>query len=406
MGQHRVRILVASYGGGHVQSLLPIVRQLVDDPDVDLKIIGFTTALASFHRAGIDADGYASLLESDDEHWLDLARAHIEYPLHPDVSEEDSLAYYAIGLRDLHIDHGAKQAMAMFRNDGRKAFLPVHAMRRYLRRFPCDLVVTTASPRSELALLRAARQEGIETLALSDLFLQYESSYICAPGYANHITVMARAVGDSIAAAGFPTEHIHVTGNPAFDSLFDEKHRMAAQAFRKEIGLAPHTRLLLWACPSAPVSLIGKPFIDPSTMIEFLEGYCTAESNTRYLVRQHPSKPVVPHDLPLKHGTICPPATAIETCLHACDQVILETSTVGLQAALLGKPVVTVGAGDYPPYAAFGLATDVPSLATAAAALQQMTPPTRTRLDYPADGRSTARVHALIQTLSGLRPAI
>ncbi|MDP2870410.1 hypothetical protein [Methyloversatilis sp.] len=402
MRRHTVKVLIACYGGGHVQSLLPVVRQLSDQPDISVTVLGFTTALATFRSAGIAADGYCSLLDADDAPWLSQAQTCVEKPLHPDVSEQDSAAYYALGLRDLHIDHGADKARELFARDGRKAFMPVHAMRRLLRRSTPDLVVATTSPRSELALVRAARLEGIESLAVSDLFLQHESSYICAPGYANHLTVMAAAVGEDMARRGFPAERIHVTGSPAFDSLFDGTHAAAAASLRQLLGMGDHQKLLLWACPSAPVSLIGKPFIDTASMIAFLEAYCDKWPDTRYLIRQHPSKPVVPPGTPLRRGSVCPPGVTIETCLHACDQVILETSTVGLQAALLGKPVVTVGAGDYPPYAAYGLAVDVPVLAEAGAALRRMTAPDLARLAYPLQERATDRVGRLVRELAGL----
>lgn len=402
MAQGKTRVLLASYGGGHVQSLIPVIQRLQQDDDVALSVIGFTTARAAFLRAGIPAAGYASLLDAADTPWLNLAAPHLERPLHPDVSEEDSLAYYAIGLRDLHLALGAEAAMAHFREEGRKAFLPIDSMQRALRRLQPDLIVTTTSPRSELALLRAGRREGIATLAVSDLFLQHEASYICAPEYADHLTVMARAVGDTLRRQGYPADQIHVTGNPAFDGLFDPSHGKAAQALRQQLGLGPADRLLMWACPSAAVSLIGKPFVPPAEMLALLEHYCAARPGTRYLVRQHPSKPVLPAGTILRHGALCPPGTAIETCLHACDQVILETSTVGLQAALLGKPVVTVGNGDYPPYAAYGLATDVPTLADAEAALAAMTPPDLQQLAYPTAGLAADRIHAVVRRCAGL----
>lgn len=404
MARSRTRILFACYGGGHVQSLIPVIRALEDRPDVDLRVIGFTTALAALRRAGIDALGYRALLGDDDGPWLEQAGRYVERPLHPEVSETDSLAYYAIGLRDLHIEHGAAAAAELYAREGRKCFLPLHAMRRYLSRHPADLVVTTTSPRSELALLRAARGLGIETLAVSDLFLQYESSYICAPGYASNVSVMAEAVGRYLLAEGFSDGTLHVTGSPAFDALFDATLPTRAASLRQSLGLAPDQRLLLWACPSASVSMIGKPFVEPARMIAFLERYCATSSDVAYLVRQHPNKPVVPASAALVRGQICPAGVPIEVCLHAADQVILETSTVGLQAALLGKPVVTVGAGGYPPYAEYGLARDVASLDEAGPALDARRPPDLERLAYPADVPATRRVEDLVVRLAGLAP--
>lgn len=402
MSARKVRILFACYGGGHVQSLVPVIRALAERDDVVLQVLGFTTALASFRRAGIDALGYSALLRAEDAPWCKRAIPFVERPLHPDVSEQDSLAYYAIGLRDLELAHGADAAVEMFSREGRKCFLPIDAMRRHLRQNPVDLVVTTTSPRSELALLRAARSEGIETLAVSDLFLQNESSYVCAPGYARNVTVMANAVGRHLVACGFDQGHIHVTGSPAFDALFDSAFREPAAKLRRVLGFGAEQRLLLWACPSAPVSMIGKPFLDTARMIAFLEGYCASRPDTAFLIRQHPNKRVVPADQALDRGRICPDDVPIEVCLYAADQVILETSTVGLQAALLGKPVVTVASAGYPPYAEYGLAVDVPSLDQAQAALDARVAPDLLQLAYPADRPATLRVRDLVLSLSGL----
>lgn len=402
MGRCKVRILFACYGGGHVQSLMPVIRALADHDDVVLQVLGFTTALAAFRRAGIDALGYSALLRAEDISWCERARPVLERPLHPDVTEQDSLAYYAIGLRDLELAHGVNAATEMFLREGRKCFLPIEAMRRHLRENPVDLVVTTTSPRSELALLRAARSEGVKTLAVSDLFLQTESSYICAPGYARNVTVMANAVGRYLVAGGFEDGSIHVTGSPAFDALFNVDFREPAAQLRRALGCGPERRLLLWACPSASVSMIGKPFLDTARMIVFLEDYCASRPDTVFLVRQHPNKPVVPVGQVLNRGSICPGDVPIEVCLHAADQVILETSTVGLQAALLGKPVVTVASAGYPPYAEYGLAVDVPSLDYAQAALDARVPPDLLKLAYPTDASATVRVRDLVLSLAGL----
>ena len=45
MGKIR-RVLLASYGGGHVQSLIPLAHGLRQLPGIELEVIGFTTAVA------------------------------------------------------------------------------------------------------------------------------------------------------------------------------------------------------------------------------------------------------------------------------------------------------------------------------------------------------------------------
>lgn len=394
------RVLLACYGGGHVQSLIPLAYRIEQLTDVDLTIIGFTTAKVAFKRAGLSANGYSCLLEEGDEYWLKIAANYMPEASHPDVAHADALAYHALGLRDLALKCGEQDAVDRYAREGRKTFLPENTFTRYLEKNHFDLIITSTSPRSELALQYAADRLDINTLAVSDLFLQHESSYICTPGYAKHITVMAKYVADFLESKGYAGE-LYVTGNPAFDALagcVDDRERIA---LRQTLGIKDSERLVLWVCPSASVSMVGKPFIQPSVMIDFLEGICRRHAGIRYMVRQHPSNPII-RDERIELGVVCPSSVSIEACLNAADQVLLETSTVGLQAALLGKSVVTVNAGDYPPYAKLGLSVDVEELSKAEEALLQAVKPNLESLAYPAIGGAADNVLEIVRSLLGV----
>ena len=80
---------------------------------------------------------------------------------------------------------------------------------------------------------------------------------------------------------------------------------------------------------------------------------------------------------------------------------VLETSTVGVQAALIGIPVITVAADGYPPYTALGLAVDVPSLACADEALLRARKPDLSRLGAQEPDIATERVTRVIYNLLG-----
>ena len=73
---------------------------------------------------------------------------------------------------------------------------------------------------------------------------------------------------------------------------------------------------------------------------------------------------------------------------------------MGVQAALLGKPVITINNGDYPPYARLRLATDVASLDQAAEALSRASTPDLTLLGYSKLGHATEAVATLIAQLT------
>ena len=392
------RILFASYGGGHVHSLVPVIQKLKEQERFEIEVIGFTTAQATFMAAGITAQSYRCLLQKEDEYWLELARQHKPEDNHPTIAAEDSLAYHALGLRDLVREQGEEEALRRYQQEGRKAFLPVDTFSRYLLQTEPDLVVTSTSPRSELALQYAANDLNIPGVAISDLFLQSESRYLCTSRYAPHITVIAQYVAEFLQQRGCEAKRLYVLGNPAFDNLADSRYGEQAKALRSELGFEPTERIILWVCASAAVSMIGKTFVAPDKMLTFLENYCEQNPGTRYLVRQHPSNPVV-GERKLRYGVIPTTCILIETCIQLADIVLQETSTVGLQAALVGKPVVTVDAGDYPPYAQLELATDVSDLESVASALTAANQPNLNRLGYRNLGNAGKTIAQFITTL-------
>lgn len=392
---------MACYGGGHVQSLLPIAVALQENPEVDLTVLGFTTASATFRKAGVAARNYESLLQDGDEKWLEFARPHTPQSSHRDVSQSETDAYYALGLKDMALDLGEKETLMEFSRSGRKAFLPFETFVKELSRSKPDLVITSTSPRSELAAQRAASSLGIPAIAVSDLFLQVESSYICEPGYAETVTVIGSYVADFLSSRGYSGK-LPVTGNPAFDNLHHPVHTAEGKELRSRLGVPDDQRVVVWVCPSSSVSMIGKPFIAPATVIDCLENLCANDSRFSYLVRQHPSNPVASH-LSLASGFFCPSETSIEACLVAADAVLLETSTVGLQAAILGKPVVSMNAGDYPPYAALGLSKDVAQIGEVPEALKNLMQPSLQNLGYPEENSATELVLREISSVLGLK---
>lgn len=400
MSRNARRVLMACYGGGHVHSLIPVARELARDEGISLTVLGFTTARAAFVRAGVPARGYGVIEDYLVQPCPELVPLFIDNASHPDVSAAETFAYFHVGLHDLIQSHGQVEALRLVTERGRVAFQPEATLGRYLEATRPDLVITSTSPRSELAMQRAARSLGIPGLAISDLFLQHESAYLCAEGYAPHITVIAEHVAGFLHQAGCTRSEIHVTGNPAFDSLFTPEARAAGRAIRQRFHLDGQTRLLTWIGTPGEISLRGKAFVDSQAIIAWLEDFCRRHPGHRFAFRPHPNRPLrLPEGI--RHGLLLDGEFPIESVIWASDALLLETSTVGLQAALIDRPVITVGADNYPPYEALGLATGVNGLDTLEHALL---PPKKPRLDLlgPAGmGDATARVVRLIHRLLG-----
>ncbi len=401
MSNLNFKVIIACYGGGHVQSLIPVIQQLIKEPRIELNIIGFTTARAAFERAGIIAKGYSIFEKYLTMPCPEIAQDFVSDVGHKDVTMDETFAYFHVGIHDLILKYGYKTALEKVKKHGRSIFSPVETFTHFLSEIKPDLVVTSTSPRSELALQRAANALGITGLAISDLFLQHEVKYICDGNYAKHITVFSDYVANYLRRSSCNDSFIYVTGNPAFDKIFSTKYKIKGQKIRQEFSLKNTEYLITWIGTPGNVSLIGKKFVESKKIINYLENFCEKHHGYHFAFRPHPNRPV---RLPstIKYGMLLDSNYSIESVLWASDIVVLETSTVGLQAALIKKPVITIAAEDYPPYKEMGISVDVDKLDDLGDAIIKKIPPDLALLKGLSGNSSANKVVEVIYRLLGL----
>ena len=341
-----VRPLLASYGGGHAHIMAIIGRALLE-AGYDVNMIGFTTAYRALERANLPVKSVEALLvEGEDQEYINEIKKFLPSETHPDVSNRETEAYFALGFRDLCEEFGKAEAIARTQKLGRKAFEPVFSMERYLRKTNPDVVITTTSPRFELAMLKAARNLGIPSIAIGDWFLIQEREWILRGDYAAHLCVLTEKMAVQFQEEGLKGTKLHVTGNPAFDALTTQDGDMEKRrALRQKIGVDDKT-VILWPAAGGEVAIGGQKFATPTDVVEALETVCRENSEYSYVLRPHPNHPL---KLPetATNGILSSADMSAEDDLLIADIVCVEVSTMGLQAALIGKPVICVGFADY-----------------------------------------------------------
>jgi len=178
------RVLFVTYGGGHVNALLPVIQNLSRRrADVETHVLGLTTAASVLREAGVPFLGFKDVLRADDhvaiEHGRRLAA---ETP--GQVDPEESLAYLGLSYADLVAQRGEQGARTAYAEKGRMAFLPITALERVFDRVQPDLVVSTNSPRGERASMVLARDvetpEGHSLRRFYDLKLERARSPLFA----------------------------------------------------------------------------------------------------------------------------------------------------------------------------------------------------------------------------------
>jgi hypothetical protein len=361
------KILLVAYGGGHVSMLAPIAESLLT---LGCKVffIALTTARAALDHLNIPSIGFYDLPEAIEPDALDwgceLARGHLDGG---PVSYEETTAYLGASFRDLVDEYGEAEARRLYKTMGRQAFLPVATMLRVIKRIAPDLVIATNSPRAERAAILAAGQLGIPSVCAVDLFALQEVQWIGQPGYATRVCVLNESVRNMFLAHGRKLEEVVVTGNPAFDRLTAPATAKAGAQMRHARGWCDGKKTVLWASQVEPerhpfTDLSGDPSL-PRRVESHLRDIVASDENLRLVVRYHPSERVVFE--PGIRVDFSPVSEPISTLLHAVDAVVVTASTVGLEAALAGRPVVSIDNSIFTPdtqYAAMGITRGVTDL--------------------------------------------
>lgn len=324
-------------------------------------VLGLTTAGAVARRAGLNTVGFRDFVQAEDAPWLARgARMAAELPMQV-VDTEESAAYLGMSFGDLVADRGTAQAELDWQALGRNAFLPSEFLQRVLRAVQPQLVCATNSPRAERAAIMGARVLKIPAVCMVDLFAIDERRWIGRSGFADRVCVFNDAVKRTLVEMERDPEEVIVTGNPAFDRLYAPVETRVVATLRQRLGDGSR-RVLLWASHVEPASHPwrtgrGDPSL-PGRVLAALIDYVIRRPEWVLAVRPHPSEadPVLPDRANVILAGQDWPLTPL---LHACDAVCTLTSTVGLEAHLLGKPVVQVSGSifeDAVPYVAMDIA--------------------------------------------------
>lgn len=354
--------LFVSYGGGHVKALLPVALQARAMGWARPVFLALTTAAAEVRASGLETLGFADCVEPGDEEALRQGE-RLAADLQVQAAQaRESAAYLGLSYADLVQRLGAKPAAEAYARYGRQAFLPLSILERLIRRLQPALVLATNSPRAEQAAIQTARQLGVPSLCLLDLFGLWERERLVRADYADALCVLNDAVRQTFVDAGRPADSVHVTGNPAFEGLDAPQLRVQGQAWRREAGWE-HLHVLLYASSPEPTDAVGvagrgDPALPRSIERHLLEAV-RAQPNLALWVRRHPSEAPADEVEALQHPRIRVARGPLHAYLQACDEVVVTVSTVGVEAQLAGRRVTQVRGSvldGLSPYLAMGIA--------------------------------------------------
>ena len=315
--------------------------------------------------------------------------------IHPSVGAEETFAYLGTGYRDLIDARGAEAAEERYRTLGRQAFLPVASMRRILQEVAPDVVLTTSAPRCERATVIASGELGLPAIVIVDLFALSEEAWLADPRFGAMVCVLEEGVRSRLLTAGRKPESVTVTGNPVFDRLADPELHRRGRVFRSERGWNSSS-VITWASQPEP----SDPNL-PRRIEVVLAQALDSHPEWQLVVRRHPSEQAPPPPAhPRLH--VSTRADDLHTLLAASDVVVTMTSTVGLEALLLGRPLVTFDGSEntrYCPYAAMGMSLGVSTMEGLPLAIRQALAGGAPSPVLPQVGHACERIVAVIDKL-------
>lgn len=355
------RVLFVAYGSGHINMVVPVAKALAASGKAAPMVLALTTAAPVARAAGLDVVQFKNFVTDADSAALALGQQLMEGLGRPVADPLETVAYLGLSMADLIDSAGLREAERAYLQFGRQAFLPVPTMLRILRQLAPDLVVCTNSPRAERAAVLAARQLGIPSICMVDLFALDEVKWIGAPDYADLVCVLNESVRTFLVAAGRASEQVVVTGNPAFDTLNAPEVQAQGQHMRLVQGWGGR-RVILWPTQIEPAlhpfdGRPGDPTLPARALNSALEWMRVRTDTTLCLrARAGESPPVVPSD----HRIVLTGQDwPLAPLLHATDLVVTLNSTVGLEGHLAGCRLVQVLGSvfdDAMPLARYGIA--------------------------------------------------
>lgn len=352
-----MKALLIAYGGGHINVVLPLRRELIAR-GYEVEILGLTAAALRLAQEDIPYRGYRDFLEAQDDNALALGEELIkDMTLHSAIPREETVAYMGICYQELIDVHGVDGAEKVYAEEGRQAFLPRRFMARVLDRVDPDLVITTNSPRSEKAAVLEAAERGTPCYCVCDFYDEAEiDDRLRLPNYADIIFTGFPGMKEKIVQAGRSPEEVVVASNPSFDHLLEFNQEAKREAYRAAKGWS-QKKVILWIKSVMPS-------LQPSeTLVEdkLFEAYGN-DDDVQLIVRLHPNES---RDLSEMTARGCYLSTSddnLHETIAASDVVIMVNSTIGYEAFLMGKPVIQTALVDFKervPFAELGIGKEV-----------------------------------------------
>lgn len=267
--------------------------------------------------------------------------------------------------RETVITAGYNEAAGLFAPDGHvldKAVAWDEALRLLEQERPDVLLCGTSvnGRDDEKTFIQAARQLGIPSLAVLDFWSNYAARFTTLPpdgpldALPDVIAVMDDSAAEDLRSLGIDTGCVHVTGQPAFDRLHTETPPASKlAALRAQIGCPPGRHLVVFASqPCSEIATKAGYAVLPYDERDIVQIFCSefkthpAADELFLWIRPHPRETPGKFTRHASRHVFAGMAGDSAAAQHAAEGVAGMCSVFLLEAALIGKPVLSLQPGE------------------------------------------------------------
>ena len=344
-------IFFVVYGGGHILLVKDVIKTLIHQEGIRVRVLALTTAYPTAKEEFPSeivrkVSDYTHLFDDciDTVYALGLKYLSENHTDNCGIEKAESITYLGLSFYDLIQRHGEEEALALYDSKKRQAFLPISIIKKILVHEQADIVVATTSPKFEQASMIAGNDLGLKTLSILDLFGELYPLPI-----AQHIVCMNPLISDSLKAQGVTDSTYHHLGQPAIEATVKSVLALDRATVEESMGLSPKITLLYAtqrpACYNSNFSISS--FLD----YEFLNDAMFSivqrlhdQFDITVLLRIHPNENLddfKPWLDKYPFVQLVNDKINLHESLAVTDILVTHSSTVGVEALLSGKLVMT-----------------------------------------------------------------
>jgi|6_EtaG_2_1085325.scaffolds.fasta_scaffold01083_3 hypothetical protein len=244
-----MKLLFVAYGGGHMRLLHHIIQKVINETDFEVRVLALTTGyldVKEYYSEEIlkRPINYKDLFNKDLERIQFYGNELLKENHNPasGLEEEDSIFYLGMSFNDLALENGEEGAWNLYNEKKRHAFLPKRSMKKIIEHESPDVIITTTSPKCELASLFASKELKIPSIQIIDLF---GDNYPIP--FADDIIVLNEDVKQKLDSRVGDNSRVHAFGQPVFDYTVSKVEEVDKDVVRERLGISKEKPVLLFS---------------------------------------------------------------------------------------------------------------------------------------------------------------